>query len=240
MEILDFPTIFIILVAVAVLLVLRSVLGQRTGYERQDDIFQKEARRQQRAEDESNADNVVKLPTRKNDDDSDEDAVNPVIKEIDDLSEPDSKLNAGMKAVAAVDSSFSPSTFLDGGNMAYEMIVNAFADADETSLRNLLSADVFEGFKAAIEGRQERGETVKSSFVGIDTSEIVNADVQDNEAQVTVRFESQIISATYDKDEKLIEGSDNDVARVIDIWTFARDIRSRDPNWKLVATEAEG
>jgi predicted lipid-binding transport protein (Tim44 family) len=24
---------------------------------------------------------------------------------------------------------------------------------------------------------------------------------------------------------------------VTDVWTFARDVTSRDPNWKLVATE---
>ena len=124
--------------------------------------------------------------------------------------------------------------------MAYEMIVMAFADGDDRSLSNLLSRDVYEGFKAAIDDRKSRGESVKSEFIGIDGSEISEAKVEDQEARLTVKFESQIMSATYDKDGTVIDGAEGEVVRVKDIWTFARDTRSGDPNWKLVATGAEG
>jgi len=122
--------------------------------------------------------------------------------------------------------------------MAYEMIVDAFAQGDTKSLKNLLSPEVFEGFNSVIKDRDARGETVKSTFIGIDESAIQVAEVKDHEAHITIKFVSQIVSATLDKEGVVIEGDDKDIARVKDVWTFARDTRNNDPNWKLVATEA--
>ena len=123
--------------------------------------------------------------------------------------------------------------------MAYEMIVMAYADGDRKALKNLLSREVYDGFETAIADREARGEKVKSTFVGIDKAEITHAETKGSEAQITVRIVSQLISATYDKADALIEGDAENVAEVNDLWTFARDTRSRDPNWKLVATESE-
>lgn len=123
--------------------------------------------------------------------------------------------------------------------MAYEMIVMAFADGDRKTLKGLLSREVYEGFDAAITDREAKGEVVKSTFVGIEKADIVHAELKDNEENITVRIISQLISATYDKEGKLIDGDADSVAEVNDLWTFSRDIRSRDPNWKLIATESE-
>ena len=123
--------------------------------------------------------------------------------------------------------------------MAYEMIVTAFADGDRKSLKNLLSKEVYDGFVAAIAEREKRGEVVKSTFVGTEKIDITHASIRDSEEQITLRIISQLISATYDKDGALIDGDPEAVSEVDDIWTFARDIRSRDPNWKLIATESE-
>ena len=122
--------------------------------------------------------------------------------------------------------------------MAYEMIVDAFAQGDTKALKNLLSPEVFEGFKSVIDDRNQRGETVKSTFIGIDESSVQEAQVKDYEAHIMIKFVSQIVSATLDKEGVIIEGDDKDIARVKDVWTFARDTRSNDPNWHLVATEA--
>ena len=122
---------------------------------------------------------------------------------------------------------------------AYEMIVTAFADGDRKSLKNLLSKEVYDGFVAAIAEREKRGEVVKSTFVGTEKIDITHASIRDSEEQITLRIISQLISATYDKDGALIDGDPEAVSEVDDIWTFARDIRSRDPNWKLIATESE-
>jgi len=237
MQFLDLTTLITIAIAVFVLLRLRSVLGQRTGYENPDEFFDKKTHRKDAADDDGVPDNVVKLPERNNQ--GVQERENPALKEIDEIAKPRTKLNRGLKDLVASDPSFSPKEFLGGADMAYEMIVNAFADGDDKSLRNLLAPDVFEGFYEAIQNRRKNSETVKSNFVGIDKSEIKEAQVKGAEAQVTVRFESQIVSATYGSDGKIIEGDENEVVRVTDLWTFARDTRSGDPNWKLIATEAE-
>jgi predicted lipid-binding transport protein (Tim44 family) len=118
------------------------------------------------------------------------------------------------------------------------MIVNAFAEGDRRTLKNLLSREVFEGFESAIGEREKRGETVDSKFVSIDKADIVAADLRGRTAQLTVRFHSKLITATRDRSGNVIDGSAEKVTDVTDVWTFARDTGSRDPNWRLVATEA--
>ena len=144
-----------------------------------------------------------------------------------------------MRELTRHDSAFDPKEFLNGAKMAYEMVVMAYADGDRKTLKTLLSRDVLEGFESAIADRESRGEVIKSTFVGIEKAEITQASVRDSEEQVTVRIASQLITATYDKAGALIDGDAEAVSEVNDVWTFARDIRSRDPNWKLIATEAE-
>ena len=102
----------------------------------------------------------------------------------------------------------------------------------------MLSREVYEGFEAAIRERESKGETVETRFVAIDKSDVTAAELRARTAQITVRFVSQLISVTRDKSEKVIEGNPERVTDVTDVWTFAHDLSSRDPNWKLVATEA--
>jgi predicted lipid-binding transport protein (Tim44 family) len=105
-------------------------------------------------------------------------------------------------------------------------------------LRDLLSRDVFEGFAAAIADREKRGETVDTTFVSIDKATIEEAELRGKSAQITVRFQSKLISATRDREGIIIDGAADKVVDVTDIWTFARDTSQRDPNWKLIATES--
>lgn len=232
-------TIAILVAAIVVLLKLRSVLGQKTGHqEDMSDLFDREKERRNAKQDGPSADNVVKLPTRGQNDNSDPDAQDPRLAQIDKLAKPRTKINKGLKAILAADQGFNPKEFMAGADMAYEMIVDAFAQGDTKSLRNLLSPEVFEGFNSVIKDRNSRGETIKSTFIGIDESAIQAAEVKDHEAHITIKFVSQIVSATLDKEGLVIEGDEKDIARVKDVWTFARDTRNNDPNWKLVATEA--
>ncbi|MFB9953344.1 Tim44/TimA family putative adaptor protein [Rhizobium puerariae] len=227
----DFITLFFLVAAVLIFLQLRSVLGRRTGNEKPpfDPYSPRDVAKNPNGDDSK----VVTLPRRESQDDEQRYA------DIDAVAKPDTPLNAALREVLKADPSFRPREFLNGARMAYEMIVMAFADGDRKTLKGLLSKEVYDGFDTAISEREARGELVKSTFVGIDKSDITQAAVKDSEAQVTVRIVSQLISATYDKAGTLIEGDQETVAEVTDIWTFARDIRSRDPNWKLVATESE-
>jgi predicted lipid-binding transport protein (Tim44 family) len=102
----------------------------------------------------------------------------------------------------------------------------------------LLSRDVYECFETAITEREKRGETVENRFVSIDDAEIANAELRGKTSQLTVRFQSKLVTATRDKNGNVVDGNAEKVTDVTDVWTFARDTSSRDPNWKLVATEA--
>src|SRR5262249_22024 len=121
---------------------------------------------------------------------------------------------------------------------AYEMIVMAFAEGDTTVLGQLLGEDVFEGFERAIREREERSEKVETSLVGINKADLIEAEVKNKSAYVTVKFVSELISATRDAEGEVVEGDPKKVREVTDIWTFAREVTSKNPNWKLVATEA--
>jgi predicted lipid-binding transport protein (Tim44 family) len=154
------------------------------------------------------------------------------------VAEPGSALAGGLDAVAGADREFDPKHFITGARAAYEMIVSAYAEGDRRSLKNLLAREVYEGFEQAITEREKRGETVENRFVSIDEAEITGAELRGRTAQVTVRFQSKLVSATRDKNGNVVDGNAERVTDVTDVWTFARDASSRDPNWKLVATEA--
>ncbi|MBB4191033.1 putative lipid-binding transport protein (Tim44 family) [Rhizobium aethiopicum] len=228
----DFITLFFLVAAVLIFFQLRSVLGRRTGNEKPPrDLY---SPRDAAPPEAADAGKVVTLPRRDATAD-DEDRFSA----IDAFAAPGTPLNESLRALNKADPSFSPKEFLNGARMAYEMVVMAFADGDRKTLKSLLSREVYDGFEAAIAEREARGDKVKSTFVGIDKAEITHAETKGSEAQITVRIVSQLISATYDKADALIEGDAENVAEVNDLWTFARDTRSRDPNWKLVATESE-
>jgi len=232
-DLFDIYTIIFLALAVFIFLRLRSVLGQRTGRERPpyDPYSAREAARP------SNNDNVVTLPPR-----SGEAAAKPVdaepVERWKGVAEAGSPTAAGLDALVAQDPSFDARHFVTGARAAYEMIVTAYAQGDRRNLKNLLSKEVYDGFEHAIKEREGRGEKAETRFVSIDKADITGADVRGKTAQVTVRFVSQLVSVTRDRDGNVIDGSPDKVTDVTDVWTFARDLSSRDPNWKLVATEA--
>jgi predicted lipid-binding transport protein (Tim44 family) len=230
----DIYTIIFLALALLIFLKLRSVLGQRTGRERPPyDPFS--ARDQVRG---STGDKVVTLPTR-----AVEQAAKPAepVEPVDrwkGIAASGSATAAGLDAIFAADKSFDPRHFLTGARAAYEMIVVAFAQGDRRTLREWLSKEVYDSFDAVIRDRESRGETTETRFVSIDTTEIAGAELRGRTAHLTVRFVSQLVSVTRDKSGNVTDGNADAVTDVTDAWTFARDMTSRDPNWKLVATEA--
>ncbi len=229
----DIYTIIFLALAVFIFLRLRSVLGQRTGRERPP--YDPYAARDARAQ---GGDKVVALPNRKP-----EAAARPsesveATERWKGVAEKGSPIAAGLDAVAESDKGFDANHFIAGARAAYEMIVGAFAAGDRRTLKNLLAREVFDGFDAAIRERETKGETIESRFVSLETAEIIGAEMRGTTAQITVRFVSQLITATRDKSGNVVEGNPDKVTDVTDVWTFARDLTSRDPNWKLVATEA--
>jgi predicted lipid-binding transport protein (Tim44 family) len=233
---LDVTTIIFLALAVFVIWRLRSVLGQKTGHERPP--FDPFSRREPPPRPgTAEADNVVRLPGVG--------AERPPasVTEVDadrwkGIAEPDTPVASGLDAIAKHEPGFDVRGFIEGAKMAYEMIVTAFANGDRKTLKGLLSRDVYDGFERAIAEREKRGEKAETTFVSIDKAEIENVEVKGRVAQVTVRFLSKLITATRDAAGKVIDGSPEAVVDVTDVWTFARPLGTRDPNWQLVATEA--
>ena len=154
------------------------------------------------------------------------------------VAEPDSALSRGLDAIAAGDPAFDPGQFVAGARVAYEMIVNAFAAGNLDALRPLLAPEPFANFSRAIEARRLAGQKMTVTLVSIDNVEIVEAGALNGLAQVTVKFTTKMNSATTDRTGAVVEGSASQVADHVDVWTFARPLASRDPNWRLTATEA--
>jgi len=231
----DILTLIFLGLAVFVILKLRSVLGTRTGTERPP--FNPLEPPPPAARDNGRENGNV-VPLNPNAMPRAEAAAPDVAATIAAMADVDSAAKTGLVEIVRTDPSFAPSEFVSGAKAAYEMIVLAFAAGDRRTLKDLLSKEVFDGFVAAITQREKRGETVETRFVSIDKAEISEAALKAKTAHVTVRFVSKLITATRDQAGAVIDGSPEKVTDVTDIWTFARDIASRDPNWRLVATES--
>lgn len=154
------------------------------------------------------------------------------------IAEADSPLAQSLDRIVEAEPGFDARHFLSGGRAAYEAIVLAFAAGDRSTLKDLLSRDVFESFTGAIAERESKGETVETTFVGLDKVAIKDAQIKGKTVQITVKFLSKLITATRNAKGDIIEGATDKVIDVTDVWTFAREVGSRDPAWKLIATEA--
>lgn len=234
----DILTLVFLGLAVFVIYKLRSVLGQRTGTERPPrDLFDRKPPSEQAGEipaGPNGTSNVVPMPNVRRDV-----AATPVAAEarLEGVVAKEAPAYTGLLGIIGEDPEFDPKEFIGGAKAAYEIIVLAFASGDRKSLKDLLSKDVYEGFESAIGDRESRGEKVETQFVSIDKAEISDAVLRARAAQITVRFSSKLITATRDAAGVVIDGSPEKVIDVVDIWTFSRDISSRDPNWRLIATE---
>lgn len=236
----DIYTIIFLALAVFIFFRLRSVLGTKTGHER--DPFQPRDNGRPAAgpPGQPQGGEVIPLPQRNVQQPSPGAPMDPNVPRWGDMAPPGSPLARGFDAIAGRDPSFDPAGFVGGARSAYEMIVLAFAGGDRRTLRDLLARDVFEGFEAAIREREQRGETVETRFVGIEKADIIDAQMRGDQAQVTMRFVSQLVTATRDRSGTVVDGSPDRVTDVTDVWTFARNVTDRDPNWRLIATEAGG
>lgn len=228
--------LFFAAIAIFLVLKLRSVLGKRMGHEQESarrlsDVFTK---RERSANDpgRSPIDKVIPLADRRGEADP---AAGPAALKDPVAATP---LDAGIARIRADDAGFAPDGFLAGARGAFEMIVAAYAAGDLATLKPLLNAEVFERFRTAVEQRRKAGEKLETTLVGIKSAELVEAELADKLASVSVKFVSEQVNVTRDATGKVVDGDPATVASVTDIWTFQRNLRSRDPNWALVATQS--
>ena len=236
----NYDIILIALVAIFLILRLRSVLGKRTGSERPpaQDPFAPPSQppgKPRIGEAPSGNDNVVPLPT----------AAAPRAPQS--ISGPGGiratvlpPAATGVAAIEAADPSFDPVDFAGGARAAFTTIVEAFARGDVATLRPLLDPPTLASFESAIRGRNERREKLECTLIGFEASDIAAASLDGSHAGVTVRFVTEQINVLRDAEGQVADGNPNEVQKVIDLWTFRRDTKSSDPNWVLIKTESEG
>ncbi len=225
----DFPTVILALVALFVVFKLRSVLGMRNDEGRPTGGLLAPLRRAPGPAGPAVASTEAPAAAP---------ALPPLAADRwEAVAEPDAW--NGLDAIAAADKSFTAQAFLSGARAAYDMVVHAFAAGDGAALRGLMAPEAFANFDAAIRARAAAGQTMTTTVVSIDSAKIAGAQLTGSTAQVGVRFESKLASVTRDSAGAVVDGSPTEVADHVDLWTFARDVRSRDPNWRLTATQSE-
>ncbi|MDR6113136.1 MULTISPECIES: Tim44/TimA family putative adaptor protein [unclassified Sphingomonas] len=212
-----FYVVLLAMVALFLALRLYSVLGKRTGHEQQPLA--------RSADDRALPVTLPRAPEPAQ-------AAMPVMnRNIDPRAE------QGLRAVIAGESGFDVAQFLNGAQAAYRMTLEAFWKGDEDALADLVEADVLGAFAEAIEQRRAAGQTLDNRLIRIESAKIVDAQVQGRDARITVRFDADIAAITRDADGNVIAGSLSDAVETHDVWTFARTLKSGDPNWKLIDTD---
>lgn len=227
---LDPTTIIFALLAIFVVWRLKSVLGTRVDIERPGSGAA--APQGQPAE----SGKVIRLPGA-----ADRSAAGTPARNAADISKfaATEAGRAGLAAVMAADPTFDPSRFTAGARTAYEMIVRAFADGDKSTLSNLLSPEVYSGFAAAIDQRRSAGEQTSTKLVSIDDTDIVEGAVRNGAAQISMRFSAKMTTATRDSSGAVVHGDPDLVISTDELWTFAKEIGTSDPTWRLIATESD-
>lgn len=215
-------TVIVILALVALFIGLRlySVLGERTGHEQQPILKP------------ADPEAVVEPRVTRSS------VAQPVVSDGGDMAFLPTA-GPGVRALLAADPSFDVARFLEGAKAAYRMVLEAYWKGDSAALRSHVDDHVFETFGSAIAQREKDGLVLDNRLVNVEQALITEALVEREVAVVTVRFEADIAAVTRNKDGEVVAGSLSDAVQTRDLWTFRRQIGSRDPNWLLVETDEE-
>jgi len=215
-------TVIVILALVALFIGLRlySVLGERTGHEQQPIL--KPAEQDARV----HAPTAPPPAAAPSSDNSADLAYVPLA-------------GPGVRAILAADPSFDVARFLDGAKSAYRLILESFWKGDADTLKPHVDAHVFDTFSTAIEQRKKEGLTLDNRLVTIEQAVISEAAMERSVAVITVRFEADIAAVTRNAEGQVVAGSLSDAVQTRDLWTFRRDLATRDPNWLLIETDEE-
>ena len=239
---LDIISIIFLGVAVVIFLYLRSILGSRTGNEHQhyDPFGSDKAENTSQRDVNQDHDNVVTMPDRREAEDTAHQTQEiDVSEKIKKFAQESSDLGDGLTQIANADQTFDPDQFMEGAEIAYEMIISSFSEGDKRTLKRLLAKDVYAGFSDAIDQREAQNQTMTTQFVGFEKVSMLEAGLEDKQAEITVKFKSSLIRYIQGQDGDIVEGDEKAIEKITDIWTFSRSVSGRDPNWKLISTKSE-
>lgn len=152
---------------------------------------------------------------------------------------PGEDIQAGLGAICAADRDFDLPHFMRGAQDAFIMIVQAFAEGDRATLRDLLADAIYRDFMNALDARAKNGETASVEIHAVRRAEITAASLKGRDAYITVRFVADETNVLRDRSGALLAGHPDRVTETIDIWTFTRSVKSRDPAWLVHETRDE-
>ncbi len=219
------PTDLLIYIIIAGVLVLwlRNTIGTRHGDERQrPNPFAKTS-----DSSDSSSGNVIDITGQVVE-------LNDPLPENIDIENPEAE--QGLKSFMKADQNFNPTEFVENAKDAFVMIVEGFADGDRDILQALLSESVYEGFDQALIAREKSGETVETEIHAIKKSEIIEVKLQDKMVFISFQFTAEETAVIRNKDGKIIAGDPDKTSELCDIWVFGRNLKDKDPTWKLYET----
>ena len=206
----DPMNILLVVFAVVAFIRLRTTLGKRTGNEEPLPGKKLAANQQNRKQEPS----------------AHEDQIKPTISET-------------LSQISKIDKNFSQENFIDGAKSVYKMIIDSYAKGELDNVKKFLSKDVYSGFSSAVKSRNKLEQKLFNEIITFDSVNIQDASIQDDKIEITVLFETKIISYAIDKNDQTIEGNQDSPQSIIDSWVFERSIKSRDLNWILVSTNSD-
>lgn len=133
---------------------------------------------------------------------------------------------------------FNKENFINSAKKAFELIVTSFSKGDVKTLEMLVNLKLFKKFQEVINQRQNDGITSETDFIGFDSAEITHAEITKNDiAKITVKFISEQVNLLRNKEGEVIEGDEQYIQNITDVWTFERALTSTSPNWLLASTK---
>ena len=218
--------IFFLLVAIFLIIRLRSVLGRRTGNEKKPkDIF-------------TYQDSILEPDKKKVLE------VKESIKRKTSLSSPEKKISnlkksTGLERIFYFDKNFSPKKFLEGAKIAFKSIIETYAKGEISKIKNLLSSNVFSAFSREIKSRVQKKHSLEHTLISLKSADIEKIHVKSSIADIVVKFVSEQVNLLKNEKGKILKGNDEYIESHTNYWTFSKDLKSSNPNWKLVVTKAE-
>ncbi len=133
---------------------------------------------------------------------------------------------------------FNKQSFLNGAKKAFQVIIEAFNKADLETLKILVSPAILKKMQKVIKQRQEDQISSETDFICFDKVEIAKAEIKEGkDALISVEFVTEQVNVLRDKDNQVIEGDENYIQTITDVWTFERALNSKNLNWMLVSTK---
>ena len=218
--------IFFVLVAAFLIIRLRSVLGRRTGNEkRPKDIFMYQ-------------DTVLGSGKKKTISEK-EDIKEKSFDESLSKNKVNLKKGTALEKIYYFDQTFSTKKFLAGAKNAYQQIINSYANGEINKIKYLLGSKVFSTFSNEIKSRVKKKYTLEHTLISIKSAAVEKIYVKSSIADIVVKFVSEQVNLLKNKDGKVLKGNDEYIENHTNYWTFSKDLKSNDPNWKLIVTKAE-